>query len=194
MKGTSSILLTVTILVVGLLTSAGMAWADRARAPYDYVKEVANGKYLFVMLATQGHGLDAGAPDDVGIIETDSSLRNRYKESGMYLPGRKEPLWTVSWYSFEVYPSSDGNHLVRLGPWASSVDQLALAFYFKGSELKRYLIRDLIRDSTQVYPTVSHFFWIESHHFDDTGQVFHLKTVEDKSYSFSMTSGELLKE
>lgn len=194
MRGRCSILLAVTILVVGLLASAGTAWADRARAPYDYVTEVGNGKYLFVMLATQSHGLDAGAPDDVGIIETDSSLRKRYKESGLYLPGRKEPLWTVSWYSFEVYPASDGDHLVRLGPWASSVDQLALAFYFKGSEIKRYLIRDLIKDSARVIPTVSHFFWMESHHFDNTEQVFHLKTVEGKSYSFSMTSGELLKE
>jgi hypothetical protein len=194
MKGRSSILLAVMILVVGLLASTGMAWADRARAPYDYVTEVGNGKYLFVMLATQSHGLDAGAPDDVGIIETDSSLRKRYKESGLYLPGRKEPLWTVSWYSFEIYPASDGDHLVRLGPWASSVDQLALAFYSRGSEVKHYLIRDLIKNFTRVRPTVSHFFWMESHHFDDTGQVFHLKTVEGQSYRFSITNGELLKE
>lgn len=194
MKGQNSILLVLMVFLAGLLTSVGMAWADRARAPYDYVTEVGNGKYLFVMLATQSHGLDAGAPDDVGVIETDSSLRKRYKESGMYLPGRKAPLWTVSWYSFEVYPASDGDHLVRLGPWASSVDQLALAFYSKGSEIKRYLIRDLIRDPAKVHPTVSHFFWMESHHFDDAGQVFHLKTVEGKSYSFSITNGELLKE
>ena len=47
-------------------------WADSARVPVDYVKEVAGGKFVFVMLAMQGNSLfDPGAPDDVGVIDPD---------------------------------------------------------------------------------------------------------------------------
>ncbi len=179
-------------LLAALLSLSSVAWADSARAPYDYVQEVAGGKYVFVMLAKPGHDLfDSGAPDDVGVIDPDKEIRKTYKQSGLYLANQTTPRWTVSWYAFTVFPASDGDHLVRIGPWASSTEQLALSFYSRGVEIKRYLIQDLVKDQSRLRNTVSHFFWIAKDHYDDKTQLFHLKTVDGQNYVFSILTGEI---
>lgn len=176
-----------------VLSLSSMAWADSARAPYDYAKEVAGGKYVFVMLASRGYSqFDPGAPNDVGVIGSDKELRKVYKQSGLYLAGQDTLLWTISWYAFTVFPASDGDHLVRIGPWASSTAQLALSFYSKGVEIKRYLIQDLVKDQSMLRNTVSHFFWIAENHYDDEAQLFHLKTVDGRKYKFSILTGEIV--
>ncbi len=167
-------------------------WADRARPPRDYALEVAQGRYVFVMLATRSSPLDPGAPDDVGVLDPDEALRKTYKASGLYPAGQTTPLWTVPWYAFEVFPAPDGEHLVRLGPWASSTEQLALAFYSRGNELKRYLIQDLVKNPDRLRHTVSHFFWKKQHQLDAKAGVFRLDTVDCRSYRFSLQSGEIL--
>ncbi|MDD4930240.1 MAG: hypothetical protein PHP85_13320 [Gallionella sp.] len=180
-------------LLATLLFLPFVTWADTARAPHDYVIDVSGGKYVFVMLANSGFSpLDAGAPDDVGVIDADEEIRKSYKNSGLYLAGQTLPLWTISWYSFTVYPSADGDHLVRIGPWASSAEQLALAFYSGGVEIKKYLIRDLVKDQSRLHHTVSHFFWMSEHRYDEKNQLFHLKTVEGVSYKFSVMTGEIV--
>ncbi len=180
-------------LLAAVLSLSSMAWADGARAPYDYVKEVAGGKYVFVMLANQGYSqFDPGAPDDVGVVDPDKGVRRVYKQSGLYLAGQTTPLWTISWYAFTVFPASDGDHLVRIGPWASSTEQLALSFYSKGMEIKRYLIQDLVKDQSKLRNTVSHFFWIAKNHYDEGTQLFHLKTVDGRKYKFSILTGEIV--
>lgn len=181
------------VLLAAVLSLSSLAWADRARPPYDYITEVAGGKYVFVMLATSGFSLlDPGAPDDVGVIDSNKEIRASYKASGLYLSSQSNPLWTVPWYAFTVFPASDGNHLVRMGPWASSLNQLALSFYSKGEEIKRYLIQDLVKDTSQIKPTVSHFFWIDKYHYDDQTRLFHLKTVDGIEYKFSILTGEIV--
>lgn len=180
-------------LLIALLSLSSTVWADRARAPYDYVKDVAGGKYVFVMLAKQSDSLlDPGAPDDVGVIDPNKEIRKLYKQSGLYGADHTSPLWTVSWYAFTVFPATDGDHLVRIGPWASSTEQLALSFYSKGVEIKRYLIKDLVKDPSRLRNTVSHFFWIAENHYDDKTQQFHLKTMDRKEYKFSILTGEIL--
>ncbi len=182
-------------IFLGLLTVLSLsseAWADSARAPYDYAQDVAGGTFVFVMLAKQSHDLfDPGAPDDVGVIDPDKEIRKVYKQSGLYLANQTTPLWTVSWYAFTVFPASDGDHLVRIGPWASSTEQLALSFYSRGVEIKKYLIQDLVKDQSRLRNTVSHFFWAAKHHYDDKTQLFHLKTVDGQNYVFSVLTGEI---
>jgi hypothetical protein len=180
-------------LLTALLFIPSVTWADRARPPYDYVTNVSGGKYVFVMLANSGFSpFDIGAPDDVGVIDSDKEIRKTYKNSGLYLANQILPLWTVPWYSFTVYPASDGDHLVRIGPWASSVEQLAVSFYSKGVEIKKYLIRDLVKDQSRLHYTVSHFFWMSEHHYDEKTQLFHLKTVDGVIYKFSTMTGEIV--
>lgn len=179
--------------LITLLFLPFATWADKSRPPYDYVINVSGGKYVFVMLATSGFTpFDIGASDDVGVIDPDKEIRKSYKNSGLYSVGQASPLWTISWYSFTVYPSADGDHLVRIGPWASSVEQLALSFYSKGVEIKKYLIRDLVKDQSRLDYTVSHFFWMSEHRHDEKNQLLHLKTVDGVIYKFSTMTGEIV--
>jgi hypothetical protein len=89
--------------------------------------------------------------------------------------GSTAPLWPVYWYSFEVYPSSDGRHVVQMGPWASDVEEMAVSFYRDGEELKAYRIKDLVHDESKLEHTVSHFSWRSSLRYDDKQGVLFLK-------------------
>lgn len=165
------------------LTLCVPALADTPAPPRDYAKETEDGQYVFVMLA----------PPDRRVSK-DPEIRKTYKESGLYRnDGSVTPLWTVYWYSFTVYPSSDSQHIVRMGPWASSVDQLALAFYKNGREMKIYLIRDLVKDQSKLKHTVSHFFWQKESKYNDKEGTILIKTHDDQTYLFSVKTGEILQ-
>lgn len=172
-------------LIVGmLLTFAPCVKADSERPPQDYVKETENGRYVFVMLA----------PERWSRYST-GEIRKTYKQSGLYRnDGSTTPLWTVDWFSYGVYPSSDGRHVVRMGPWAYDVNQLAVAFYKDGRELRAYSIKDLVRDESKLRHTVSHFFWQSSLRYDDKRGMLFLTTVDDRSYRFSVKTGEIEPE
>lgn len=160
------------------------AIADTPAPPRDYTKITENGEYVFVMLAPPGRWSDKRY-----------EIREKYRESGLYKnDGSVTPLWVVHWYSFSVYPCSDGKHIVRMGPWASSTDQLALAFYENGKEIKQYLIKDLVRDEKKLRYTVSHFFWRSDQQFNDKEGTMSVKTTDGQEYLFSVTTGEIIKD
>ena len=157
------------------------AFADTPMPPRDFKIVTENQEYVFVMLAPEG-----GATHD-------PEIRKAYKQSGLYKnDGSTTPLWTVYWYAFLVFPSSDGEHLVRMGPWASSINQLALSFYRKGKEIKKYRIKDLVHDESKLSRTVSHFFWRSELKYDDKNAVLFLKTRDNQAYRFSVKTGEIL--
>ena len=157
-------------------------FADTPMPPKDFLQTTENGDYLFVMLA----------PDEVAKYQN-QDIRGVYKQSGLYKnDGSTTPLWVVHWYSFVVYPSSDGMHLVRTGPWASSVDELALSFHRNGQEIKSYAIKDLIRDEGKLSYTVSHFFWRSKLEFDDEKGLVFLQTRDNQEYLFNIKNGEII--
>lgn len=161
------------------------AIADTPAPPRDYTKVTENEEYVFVMLA----------PDNERWSDKNSEIREKYKQSGLFKnDGSATVLWIVHWYSFSVYPSSDGKHIVRMGPWASSTSQLALAFYENGKEIKRYLIKDLVRDENKLRHTVSHFFWRSDQQFNDREGTISLKTTDGQYYLFSVKTGEIIKD
>jgi hypothetical protein len=171
----------IMLVLTGLLVMPFVAFGDTAAPPRNYVKETGNGKYLFVMLA----------PDRWG--EYGSREIKKYPASGLYRnDGSTDPLWTVAWYSHEVYPSSDGRHLVEMGPWASDIDQLAVAFHRDGELIKAYAIRDLVLDTSKLKRTVSHFFWRAALDYDDKNGILSLGTTDDRHYRFSVRTGEIL--
>ncbi len=183
MRTTPRLILILYVIALAL-SFALSATADTPAPPRDYMKVTENEKYVLVMLAPP-----------MKWVSKDTELRNTYKESGLYRnDGSSEPLWAVLWYSFSVYPSSDGKHIVRMGPWATSVDDLALAFYENGKELKKYLIKDLIKDETKLKRTVSHFFWHKEPRFNDKDGTMLIETTDGQTYLFSVTTGEILKK
>lgn len=123
----------------------------------------------------------------------DTEIRKLYKQSGLYInDGSSTPLWTIDWYAFKVFPSSDGIHLIRMGPWASSTDDLSLAFYKNGEEIKKYNVRNLVRDNSKLEHTVSHFFWRSELKYDDEKLLVYLKTKDNQAYTFSIKTGEII--
>lgn len=156
---------------------------DSPAPPRDWVKTTENEKYILVMLASEQWA------------DKDPEIRKRYKYSGLYRNNCSQaPLWKINWYAFDAIPSSDGRHLIRMGPWASSIHQLALAFYKNGELIKNYRIKDLVHDESQLIFTVSHFFWKTSCQFNDQQSALTLKTVDNRSYRFSIETGEILSE
>ena len=127
----------VTVFTI-LLLPAVLAHADEPVPINDYVLDVGDGRYLFVMLAG----------DSAVIAEIqDSDIRAKYKKSGLYEADETEnALWTVDWYAREAEVSPDGKHLVRWGPWPSidGFDELALEFYENGDLLRSYRVSDLV--------------------------------------------------
>jgi len=128
-------------------------------------------------------------------VSKKAEIRDKYKISGMYRnDGSTNPLWEVYWYSFSVYPSSDGKYVVRIGPWAQSTSNLAIAFYKEGKELEKYFIHDLVENEEYLKHTVSHFFWRTDLRYDDKEQTVFIKTVDNISYLFSVKTGEIIKK
>ena len=174
-------LIEILQISVAVLFLYAQAFADSPAPPRDFKKVTENKEYVFVMLA----------PD--GWAKRDPDIRKVYKQSGLYKnDGSSTPLWTVDWYTFEVFPSSDGEHLIRMGPWASSTHQLALSFHKNGKEIKNYRIKDLVHDESKLSRTVSHFFWRSELKYDDKHTVLFLKTRDDQVYRFSAKTGEIL--
>lgn len=180
----------ICVLLVILFAFSVSVFADSEAPPTDYTKETENGQYIFVMLATSDPFFSGGR-----WVQKKAEIRDKYKVSGLYKnDGSSIPLWNVYWYSFNVFPSSDGKHVVRMGPWAQSTQDLAIAFYKEGKELEKYFIHDLVENKDYLQRTVSHFFWnTELQYNDKEGTVF-LKTVDNTSYVFSIKTGAILKK
>mgnify|MGYP001765884185 FL=1 len=178
-------IISLAFLIALSMSLAAPVLADSEMPPTDYTKETQDGAYIFVMLAPDGPRWSSKEPE----------IRKVYKYSGLYRnDGSREPLWKVYWYSFSVYLSSDGKHVVRLGPWAQSTRDLALAFYEDGKELKQYAISDLVKDTGALKHTVSHFFWRTDLKYNEKEGTVFLKTVDGISYTFSVKTGEIIKK
>ena len=175
-------LIKVLQISVAVLFLHAQAFADTP-APFRDFKEV-TGNYVFVMLAPDAPG---------GWANHDPEIRKVYKQSGLYRnDGSSTPLWTVDWYAFGVFPSSDGEHLVRMWPSAASTDHLAVSFYKNGKEVKNYGIKDLVHDASQLRRTVSFIHWTGELKYNDKDAVLFLKTLDNQAYRFSVRTGEIL--
>ncbi len=174
--------LKLTLALILSFSVVTLTIADTPATPYDYKKVTTNNQYIFVMLHKSAWA------------DKNRELRSLYKQSGLYLNnGSNKPLWTVDWYAYEIIPSSDGEHLIRFGPWASSGYQLAIAFYNKGKEIKQYKIMDLVKDEKKLTYTASHFFWRSEEIYNDKLSTLLLKTHDGQTYTFSVLTGLSVK-
>ncbi len=191
MKHIAAIILIAFLAALSIGTGTP-ARADSEAPPSDYTKVTENGRYIFVMLAPDR--LDVlGGPTRPQSSFGKSEIQKTYKQSGLYNnDGSNEPLWTVSWYSFSVYPSSDGKHVVKMGPWAQSTSDLAIAFYENGKELKRYIISDLVKNQLKLKHTVSHFFWKTGLQYNDKEGTVFIETIDGLAYTFSVKTGDII--
>jgi hypothetical protein len=175
-----------TFVVSALLTIVVSmpASADRPAMQREYTISSSNGKYEFTMYPSNDLGGSQTAPRGEAFEVSDD--------------GTREQLWqVVDWYAFETFLANDGRGLVRMGPWASSPphEELALAFYRDGAELRRYVVGDLIDDEDTLEHSVSHYRWLARDarypRILADGR-FELRTIEDRVVAFDVTTGAML--
>ena len=124
---------------------------------------------------------------------TGIDIARRYPQSGMYhKDDPSKPLWTDSKCYQGSYMLPDGEHQVLIGPWASSVEQLAVQFCRHGEIIADYPIKDLVDDQSKLIRSVSHVFWRSKTIFDDKASTLFIKTVDDNEFTFDIRSGRII--
>lgn len=184
----SKSILSIVILVLFFNTTVK---ADSIAAPTSYKKEVGNGKYVFVMLTTESNKIM-------------SKTNKEYSKSGLYEnDGSVTPIWTVDWYQYEglIFITDDGDHIASLGPWATlsnsdkmDLNQLAISFYNKGSLVKQYYISDLVKNTSNISRSASHFEWRDNVEFDSNASTFTVTTKDKNEYVFDVKNGNIIKK
>ena len=190
---------TVGLSLVLFLSYSATVLADEEMLPEDYTKATESKEYIFVMLPTKKGWFD--------FVEKNKAIRDKYPQSGLYRNDEsRTPLWTVDWYSHkhEVYLSTDGRYVVRMGPWprlwadkdlengGPALKQPAVAFYKEGKLLKGYTIGQLVKDAKKLSRSVSHFRWEDKVAFDDATGRFTVSTLEGNKYVFDIHSGKIV--
>lgn len=168
-------------LLLLVMTLASNVRADSVAPPRDYVQGTPNGQFELVMLPT------------VRYARKNPALRKLYRQSGLYRKGApQKPLWTLDWYAWNVYPASDGHHLVRIGPWPSSAEELVVAFYRDGRLLRQLKINQLVKDPESLPHSVSHLEWSKTISYNDAKRQLRVTTLGGEKYLFD-ANGQLVE-
>jgi hypothetical protein len=181
-------------MVFTLLVHCSSLLADSPAKPRTYKQLSADGRYVFVMIPP-GTLEEELRRWNAGFGAKVLAIRTEYATSGLYRSDDSStPLWTVDWYSFQVDVASDGKHLIRHGPWASSTNQEAITFFANGKPLRNYQIKDLVDVRFFLPHSVSHFQWEEVGILDDATLRYTLDTKDGNSFVFDVATGQIISE
>ena len=118
-----------------------------------------------------------------------------YPRTGMYAADDpSKPLWTFDQYAQNTEIANDGKHWIWHGPWASSLQDPAFAFYAEDKLLSEYLIADLVENPDALKYTISHFFWTKRREFDANTLTYSLETADGIRYVFDGRTGEMVSK
>ncbi len=173
------------IIIIFFLMIAFNLWADEEASQYAYVKSSSGGRYYFKMIPEVPYNRTKGK----GIL---------YAVSG---DQSDKVLWRVNgWYAFDTYISHDGRYLVRLGNWPRgrkpSHKHLGIAFYDKGTLIKKYSTKDLIKNPSAIMISISHYqFLAKVLGFEPIYSYrFKIRTVDKIEYIFDVTKGTIISQ
>jgi len=171
-------------LLVLLAIVIPTAKADSPATPFAFVTAAPEGRFFLSMAPP------LSKEPDWHII-----LRKPY--AALFEPqddGSFKEIWRIdNFYSFRVFLTWDGRHMVALGPWNSgnktNSKDIALSFFTDGKLSRIYSTADLLDDPHAVKASTSHYQWR-----DETDRsyprlhayLFEIKTVEGYVCSFSM--------
>ena len=172
------------ILIFFFLLLDSILIADQESWPEPHVITSINYKYYFKMY-----------PDSIDSYDDNKGYGIAFKRTHQL---EDSLLWKVSgWYAFSVFISNDGNYLVRLGNWPDKprlkID-LAIAFYNRGELIKSYSTSDIIKDSTKIRYSVSHYSYYNRYEFDAWYNKFKLVSVDDIIYTFDIKTGKIISQ
>lgn len=177
-----------------LLCSTETAYADSPIFPYSYTEEVPGGEFIFVMLAPETFDEDGDQWNEQARARI-REIRRMYSQSGLYRnDGTNKPLWTVDWYALSVEVASDGVHLIRHGPWATSTRDRAIGFYADGELLHEYRIPELVDNPLLLFYTVSHFCWKADRQFEESHLEYSIGTLDGNRFVFDVRTGKIASE
>jgi hypothetical protein len=185
----------LSIITVFALSQQASAMSLKPKSSYKTLAP--GGKYVFVMISPKTIDKDAESVGEDRAAEI-REIRASYSVSGFYPnDGSRTPLWTVDWYAYEVYPASDGVHLVRPGLsrlWSPpGWNDIAVEFYASGKLLRSYKVRELV-DVPRLL--ISDSFvpkWRAEHNFEDTTLRYTLRTIHGEQFVFDARTGEMLE-
>lgn len=167
------------------------AFADSPAPPSSYKIISSNNNFVFVMIAPITLEQDLRPWKEAKQKEI-LDVRSMYPQSGMYRnDNTNEMLWSVDWFAYGVEIANDGIHLVRHGPWASSIENDAITFYENGKVINSYKINQLVKNKRKLKYTVSHFFWEKENLFDREQLKYYIETMDSRHYIFDIRSGKI---
>ncbi len=182
------------VLIVVCLSCSALR-ADKPKDPYSYKTVTPNGKYVFVMISPLPVNRDAGWSEPKATEVR--ALRTRYPRSGLYKnDGSTEPLWTVDWYAFKVYPASDGIHLVRPGRRLMRRENPencpAVDFYASSRLTRSYSVAQLVDRPGAVPHSVTWVLWKAKEEFDDAAMRYTIATEDGNRFVFDAATGKVV--
>ncbi len=175
----------IILISVFVLTTISTLWADKEAPQYVYVRSSYGGQYYFKMIPEADYDRTKG-------------------RGALYLVTKKrldKVLWKVKgWYAFQTYISYDGRYLIRIGNWPRgripSHKHLGIAFYDKGTLIKKYSTKDLVKNLPPVRASVSHYRFLEKVlGFESAySHRFKIKTADKMEYTFDVTHGKIVSQ
>ena len=181
----------LTLACTVFCMSSALLFADSLAPQRTYTKLTENGRYVFVMLSPYFPEHEAMIGFDESVVR---DIRDSYQSSGLYRAGNESsPLWTVDWYARSAIPLSDGVHLVRPGPWATSSKSEAVSFFAKGRIVRSYSVSDLVLLPILMPHTVSHFTWRAGESVDDASNTYTIVTKHWEKYTFDVETGKIIE-
>lgn len=174
--------------MIGLMGPAGVL-ADTPATQCSYSVRLDEAKLVFVMIATKEDNecLSQG-PEK---LKAATAIRKRYKTSGLYSDNKSEPLWTVDWFSYQVFLSSNGKYLVRTGPWATKGADEAISFFSDGKLIRSYDVSDIVRNISALPHSVSHFEWEKHLDINPLKTTLEVTTLEGGRLTFNLLDGKM---
>lgn len=193
-----------------LWTLASALDDPRIGGPTTYATPSPNGEYLFVMIAPRPGSDHPALQPEKEPIQKELYAKYAATGSGLYRnDGSTQPLYTVDWYSYRVWPANDGVHLVRLhGDFpltekfpasrrlpedvvAEQVSGPALSFYASGKLLKVYSVRELVKNIESLPHSLHHVLWSADGVLTADGTQFGIMTQDSRQTYFDLATGAI---
>ena len=199
------------LAVVALLCLDQKSFADKKGPPQTRTTSTADGKFVFVMLATQALEEELKSHGTEDAKNAVVAIRNVYKKSGLYKnDGSAEPLWTVDWYA-PVTVLSDGEHLIRWGQpsleqYRNKVDrktreitdndmkQEAISIFAKGKLVREFKVADFADDRKALKMSVTMLLWRKEHKLDEAKKQLELVTHDGNRVLIDLAAGKILEK
>lgn len=189
----------VKILIFVLLIFSNMAFADQVAPPSSNVAISDNQNYAYVYrMKNDSSALFFSRETYPDISKNEFNVQD-YPRSGFYEIKSKKLLWEIDHGKYKVDNGDfssvvldDGEHLIVIGPWASSDLQTAFSFYSNGKLLKYYLIRDICDDPNFYDRSMSHFMWKSGYELDRKNKKIRFISC-GKENEIDITTGAILK-